>query len=75
MFEPLLSSTNKQPINALLRPGVSPTCPKHGRANAMAMELANVNGGNNNASSMRYNSTGNHMSQFSSGPLLEEVQV
>uniref|UniRef100_A0A0N4ZRS0 COesterase domain-containing protein n=1 Tax=Parastrongyloides trichosuri TaxID=131310 RepID=A0A0N4ZRS0_PARTI len=70
--EPLLSSIKKQPINTLLRPGVSPTCPKHGRSAAIAMELGNVN----NNSALRYNnSQGNHMPQLSSGPLLEEVQV
>uniref|UniRef100_A0AAF5CZH4 Carboxylesterase type B domain-containing protein n=1 Tax=Strongyloides stercoralis TaxID=6248 RepID=A0AAF5CZH4_STRER len=74
--EPLLSSTNKQQINTFLRPGISPTCPKHGRSTAIAMELGNVNGSNSNSNStLRYNSTGNHNSQLTSGPLLEEVQV
>ncbi|MCP9257032.1 Neuroligin-1 [Dirofilaria immitis] len=57
--EPLLSTTNKTPIGGSLRFGISPTCPKHGRA-----AMAQISG-----------KTGSLSGLSTSGHALEEIQV
>uniref|UniRef100_A0A914BUN4 Carboxylesterase type B domain-containing protein n=1 Tax=Acrobeloides nanus TaxID=290746 RepID=A0A914BUN4_9BILA len=58
--EPLLSKTGTP---AILRPGVSPTCPRHGRAAQMMIAAS------------RTNSIGSSFALGTGGPTLEEVQV
>ncbi|TKR81310.1 hypothetical protein L596_015200 [Steinernema carpocapsae] len=59
--EPLLAASSKASTPGLMRPGISPTCPRHGRA-AMAMAAAR-----NNSIISQPN--------MSAIPTLEEIQV
>ncbi|CAD5229299.1 unnamed protein product [Bursaphelenchus okinawaensis] len=68
--EPLLAGSSKSSTPALIRPGISPTCPRHGKAAQMMVSQSRAN---SVGTSMVVVPHLNHLTHNT--PALEEVQV